>query len=49
MSSKLNKKMSGDLLNLLTDLTDLRNEDGGVVEKVTSGVATGIFDITLNS
>lgn len=42
MSSQLNKKMSSDLLDLLTDLTDLRNEDGGMVEKVTSGVATGM-------
>lgn len=42
MSSQLTKKMSVDLHDLLTDLTDLREEDGGMVEKVTSGVATGI-------
>lgn len=46
MSTQLSKKMSEDLLNLLTELTDLRNEDGGVVEKVTSGVATVYDDLT---
>ena len=42
MSAQLTKKMSEDLLDLLTELTDLRNEDGGVVERVTTGVATGM-------
>ncbi|KAK8374796.1 hypothetical protein O3P69_012563 [Scylla paramamosain] len=46
MSTQLTKKMSEDLLDLLTELTDLRNEDGGVVEKVTTGVATVYDDLT---
>ena len=41
MPGQITKKMSEDLLNLLSELTDLRNEEGGVVMKVTTGVATG--------
>ncbi|KAG0714722.1 hypothetical protein GWK47_013578 [Chionoecetes opilio] len=51
MPSQLTKRMSEDLLELLTRMGDMRNEEEGVVEKVTTGVATVYDDLThkLNS
>lgn len=46
MPSDMAKKMSADLLDLFTELTDLRNEEGGIVEKVTTGVASVYGDVT---
>lgn len=41
LPADVSKTMEADLLAAMTELTNLRNENEGVVEKFTSGVSTG--------
>ncbi|KAK8744660.1 hypothetical protein OTU49_000553 [Cherax quadricarinatus] len=46
LPSNVTKTMEADLLALINELTDLRNEEEGVVDKITTGVSTVYTDIT---
>lgn len=41
LPTNVSKTMQADLLALINELTDLREEQEGIVDKITTGVGTG--------